>query len=213
MERGWIKLWRKSLEAGWLKNHRLWAFWTWCLLKASHQDHKQLVGLQEVALSPGQFVFGRTKAAKELGLSEQQIRTSLNFLKRAGNLTIKSTNKFTIITIVNWDIYQNTIQDDQPSDQPITNHQVTTNKNGKNGKNKIIADAKKNGVSRVPPKDTVTPLKNRDPSETKVIPPGDGLVICNRCGRKIRPYNAFDQGCSLCWTLERNRRISALVPG
>ena len=57
MHRGYVKLWRKSLEGGWLKDHKLWAFWCWCLGKASHKQIKILVGLQEVNLLPGEFVF------------------------------------------------------------------------------------------------------------------------------------------------------------
>ncbi len=141
MNRGFVKLWRKSLDAGWLKNHKLWAFWSWCILKASYQEHKQIIGCQEITLQPGQFSFGRKKAAKELRVSEQETRTLLVFLKNAGNLTIKSTNKFSIITVVNWPIYQGSIEDDQPSDQPTTNHQLTTNKNIKKEKNKYMSES------------------------------------------------------------------------
>jgi hypothetical protein len=105
-------------------------------MKASYRDIKQVVGCQEIDLQPGQFIFGRKKAALELGLSEQEIRTIIDFLKKAGNLTIKSTNKYSIITIVNWNTYQGYGEDGQPSDQPTTNHQLTTNKNYKNEKKK-----------------------------------------------------------------------------
>ena len=132
MNRGYVKLWRKSLDAGWIKNHKLWAFWTWCLMKATHKEYTLIVGLQAVHLMPGQFVFGRRAAAKETGLSEQEIRTIIAFLVKAGNLTIKTTNKFSIITIINWPIYQGSDIDNQPANQPTTNQQLTTNKNVKN---------------------------------------------------------------------------------
>lgn len=64
------------------------------------------VGLQEITLKPGQFVFGRRAAAKELRMGEKQIRNILTFLKKAGNVAIKTTNKFSIITIINWPTYQ-----------------------------------------------------------------------------------------------------------
>jgi hypothetical protein len=121
MNRGYVRLWRKSLDAGWIKNHKLWAFWTWCLLKASHKEYDLIVGLQRVNLLPGQFIFGRKKAAKETGLTEREIRTILDFLKKCGNLTIKTTNKFSIITIVNWHIYQSEeTENDQQNDQQLT---------------------------------------------------------------------------------------------
>lgn len=106
MNRGYVKLWRKSLDAGWLQNPELWTFWTWCLLKASHKAIVIKVGFQEVPLQPGEFIFGREKASKELKMGEKKIRNCIEFLKKAGNVAIKTTNKFSIITIINWSTYQ-----------------------------------------------------------------------------------------------------------
>ena len=92
MQRGYIKLWRKSLDAGWLTNYKLWAFWCWCLMKATHKEFDLVVGYKQVHLMPGEFVFGLRKAAKELKISVQSIRTLLEFLKKTQNLTIKSTH-------------------------------------------------------------------------------------------------------------------------
>jgi hypothetical protein len=138
MNQGWIKLHRKSLKKGWLRNHVLWALWTYLLLKASHREHTVIIGNQEIHLKPGQLVFGRRKAAKDLGIGEQQTRTRLGFLKTAGNLTIKTTNKFSIITIVNWDTYQGEDQENnQQNNQRVTTKQPHT-RMVKNGKNKDI---------------------------------------------------------------------------
>jgi len=75
-------------------------------MKATWKPFKQMIGYQTVPLEPGQFIFGRKKAAQELGLSEKIVRTCLDTLEKAENVTIKRTNKFSIITIVNWDTYQ-----------------------------------------------------------------------------------------------------------
>jgi len=115
---GWIKLHRQLLTNGWLKNHKLLAFWIYCLLKATHEPVKVIWGFQEVHLDPGQFIFGRHKAAKETGLSEREIRTCLDSLSKAGNLTSKATNRFSILSVVNWDTYQN--PKNQNDQQPTT---------------------------------------------------------------------------------------------
>lgn len=148
MECGWVCLWRKSIESGWLKNHNVWIFWTYCLMKANHKkNYKQIIGFQEIVLQPGQFIFGRKKASEETGLSERNIRTCVRFLENAKNLTIKSTNKFSIISIIKWDTYQdkNNITDQQTdqqvtSNRPAGDQQVTTNNNKttKPQNNKII---------------------------------------------------------------------------
>ncbi len=142
MHNGWIKLWRKSVDSPSFKNPLLWHFWEYCLLKASHREIKIMIGFQEIQLLPGQFIYGRQKASTETGLSERNCRTCLKNLEKSGNLTSKVTNKFSIITIINWATYQgNDYESDQQSDQQVTSkrpasdQQVTTYKNDKNVKN------------------------------------------------------------------------------
>ena len=127
MNRGYVRVWRKSLDAGWLRNHKLWVFWSYCILKASYKEYDAIVGLQIVHLMPGQFIFGREKASGETGLTVQEIRTILDFLKNAGKVTIKTTNKFSVITIVNWHTYQpQENENNQQSNQPLTNKEPHT---------------------------------------------------------------------------------------
>jgi len=125
---GYIKLWRKSLEDSLWQNISIWRFFEYCLLKATYREHTVLVGMQEIKLKPGQFVFGRKVASEESGLSEQVIRTCLKKLKNMKKLTIKPTNKFTVISIVNWARYQDEEnQINQHINQQLTNKQPTTN--------------------------------------------------------------------------------------
>jgi len=142
MNRGYIKFWRKTFDSGMHRNHKMFVLWMWILGHASHKRHKQFVGNIEVELEPGQLVVGRKKLALELKMSEQTVRTILNRLKTAGNLTIKSTNRFSIVSIVNWDTYNgNGIENNQQVNQQLTSNQPATNhkqecKALKNEKNK-----------------------------------------------------------------------------
>ena len=128
MNRGYVRLWRKSLDAGWIRNHKLWAFWTYCLLKATHKEFDAIVGLQVVHLMPGQFIFGLHVASKETGLTIREIRTIIDFLRKAENMTIKTTNKFSVITIINWPTYQGEeIKNDKLNDKQRANKGQHTN--------------------------------------------------------------------------------------
>ena len=121
MERGHVKLWRKSIDSGLLQNPDLWTFWSWCLMKASWKEYKTMINYQVIDLLPGQFIFGRQAASKELKMSERTIRTCVQKLKNMKNMTIKTTNKYSIISIINWDIYQDKRPaDDQQNDQQAT---------------------------------------------------------------------------------------------
>jgi len=136
MNSGWIKLWRKSLDAGWLQNHKLWTFWCWCLMKASHKEHDQIIGYQKIHLMPGEFVFGLKVASKELKMSIQSIRTCVKFLKTSENLTVKPTNKFSTISIINWNTYQDKeIETNSQTNKRLTNKQQTTNNKQECNKN------------------------------------------------------------------------------
>lgn len=129
MRKGYVKLYRKSLDSGLIRNHKAWILFTYCLLKATHKKRKAVIGRQQFMLFPGQFVFGRRVAAEETGLTEQQIRTALQTLKTLQILTIQSTNKFSIITIINWSNYQAPEPEvNQQSIQNLTSNQPQTKK-------------------------------------------------------------------------------------
>lgn len=135
---GWIKLHRKILTSNIFQNEKLLKVFIYCLTKASHAHHKQTVGRQIVDLEPGQFVFGRRKAALELDMKESTVRDYINVLKSDNVISVNSTNKFSVITIANWTFYQEEKENtDSKSDNkpPTKGQQTNTNKNGKNDKN------------------------------------------------------------------------------
>ena len=136
MERGYVKLWRKCLDSGLLNNATAWQLFGYLLLKATHRPHKQVMSGAVFDLQPGDVIFGRAKAAEELGVGEQSIRTALKLLEKLEIVTSRPTNRCTVVSFVNWHRYQ----DDQPapnqqdnqlltSDQPAPNQHLTTNKN------------------------------------------------------------------------------------
>jgi len=108
MHRGYVKVYRKALDKGWLSNPILWAVWTYCLMKATHKKTETIIGLRVVELEPGQFIFGRKVASEDLDIPETTIYRYIKFLERVGNIILKPNNKFSIITIINWGDYQDT---------------------------------------------------------------------------------------------------------
>lgn len=145
MERGYLKLYRKTLDSAVWDNPRLWRFWSWCLLRANYKERTVMVGMQAIPLKPGQFVYGRARAARETGLSERSCRTCLNAMKKLEKVTTGTTSRYTIITIVKWGSYNPKDEAcDQQTGQEVTSNrpagdpQVTTDKKGrkKEGKNK-----------------------------------------------------------------------------
>lgn len=105
MERGYVKLWRKTLDSGIIGNGPAWQLFGYLLMNACHTERKQIVRGAVFELNPGDVVFSRSMAAAKLGLGEQQIRTALNLLKKLEIVTSRSTNKISIISFVKWDAY------------------------------------------------------------------------------------------------------------
>lgn len=110
MDQGWIKLYRKLLESRVFQNEGLLKVWVWCLLKANHEGKwvslKTGKGITEVWVNPGEFIFGRKKAAKELKMNPETIRKRTQKLKSMQNLTTQNKTHYTLVSIINWDTYQ-----------------------------------------------------------------------------------------------------------
>lgn len=131
---GWIKIHRKLIEWEWHDIPEMMSLLLHLLLLANHEDK---VWHGETILR-GQLVTGRKELSRMTGISEQSIRTYINRLKSTNEITIKSTNKFSVITICNYDKYQ-IVEDarqptNQPSIQPTTNQQLTSNQPATNHK-------------------------------------------------------------------------------
>jgi DnaD/phage-associated family protein len=110
----------------------------YCLMKASHTEYKQLVGMTFIDLKPGQFVFGRSKAASELNMKESTVWKYMKLLEKLDSISLKSNNKFSVVTVGKWGNYQSHDTDEeQQNNNKITSkeQQNNTNKNLKNLKN------------------------------------------------------------------------------
>lgn len=138
MLHGWIKLHRQLLESTCFDNEKLLKVWIYCLLKATHKEHEQLIGRQKIILKPGQFIFGRNQAAEKLKMKPSTVWDYMNILKDKKSIDIKSNNKYSVITIDKWENYQviDEDTDSKPNNKSTTNRQqIDTNKNVKNVKN------------------------------------------------------------------------------
>ena len=140
MHRGYVRLWRKAFDNGLHRNHKAWALFTWIICHVTHKEIDYMAGNKKIRLKAGQIVTGRKRLAEALGMSERNIRTGLLLLVNIGFLTIKATNKYSILTVVNWEIYQSdkykaTIK--ATSNRPASDQQVTTKQKQENKKTKI----------------------------------------------------------------------------
>lgn len=113
MDNGWIKLYSKFKHWKWYQKQNTKALFIHCLLSANWRDGK----FEDIEIKRGSFVTSYRKLSEELNLSIQNIRTSISHLKLTGELTFTKHSKFLIITINNYNEYQQT--------NTITNTQLT----------------------------------------------------------------------------------------
>ena len=115
---GYIKIYRQMLDWEWYDDVNTKAVFLHLLLTASFED-KRWHGIE---LKKGDVITSISSLAKALKLSERSIRTAIKHLKVTGEVTSKAYAKFSVITIVNYNLYQET----QGSNAENSNDIITT---------------------------------------------------------------------------------------
>jgi len=129
MHRGFIKIWRKTIDWEWYDDANTFKVFIHLLLKANYKDKKWRGNI----IKRGEFLTSLNSLSSETKIPTQKIRTSINRLKSTGEITCKPTNKNTLITLCNYEVYnnsetENNTQDNTQDNKQLTNKQQTTNK-------------------------------------------------------------------------------------
>jgi len=122
---GYIKLHRKLLKWCWWHDRNTRDLFIYLLLAANWEDKPY----ENITVKRGQLLTSVTSLSKNVGISAQSVRTSLTRLKSTGEITCKSTNRWTLITVEKYEKYQvNTNKSTNKSTNKLTNAQQTGNK-------------------------------------------------------------------------------------
>ncbi len=119
---------RKILKWEWYQDVKVFHLFLYFLLRANWEDGRW----KGIEVKRGQLITGRLQLSKDTGLSEMEIRTCRKKLIATGEITVKITNKYSIITICKYDTYQTKYdqsnqQNNQQVNQQVTNEQPTSN--------------------------------------------------------------------------------------
>lgn len=162
-DQSYIKLFRKMLDWEWWDDRNVRDLFFTMLLMANWKE-KQWKG---ISIERGSFFTSLEHLSQKSGLSVRQVRTALNKLKSTGEVTSKTTNCGTLVTIANWGVYQGGSEkatsdmtseltaERQTDDKRMTSErqQLKNNKNIKKGKNdkKDIGESYSSGSKRFTP--------------------------------------------------------------
>lgn len=130
MENGYILISRGLLDSDIFASQKLLKIWIWCLCKANFKDRSVplKIGKGEtiIQVKRGSFIFGRFKAEEELFIDGSTIYKSIKKLEEMGMVDISSSNQYSIITICNYDTYQQSCNYKIASKEQQNDKQVTT---------------------------------------------------------------------------------------
>ena len=99
---GFVLLFRKFREWEWYTDTKTKSVFLELLLTANFKDGN----FQGTPVPRGTVVTSIHHLAAALNLSDKEVRTALKHLKSTGEISVKTTSKFSIITVQNYCLYQ-----------------------------------------------------------------------------------------------------------
>lgn len=142
---GHIKLDRKILNWEWYQDANTSRLFIHLLLIANYKNGRWMGN----EVLRGQLITGLKELSQQTGLTIMQVRTCFDKLKLTREITVKVTNKFRVVTICKYDIYQsfnnednnqinNQISSQVTNKQQTDNKQITTNNNNNNSNKETL---------------------------------------------------------------------------
>lgn len=144
-----IKVYRKFTDWEWYSDISVSRVFLHLILTVNWTDKKW----QGIFIERGSRVASYQVLSTETGLSVKQVRTAIKKLESTGEVAIKSTNKYSVFTVKNYDLYQTKgkqeTNEGQAEDKQETNKgqaedkQRATTKESKEGKKEKINNIKR----------------------------------------------------------------------
>ena len=123
MNNGWIKIHRGLQDKGYYTDSHYVHLWIHLLMKANHEEKEFLWNGRIIKIKRGQMIAGRKKLSKETGINEHKVDRILKTLEFEQQITQQATNKYRLITILNYSKYQD---DNREVEQQVSNKRATS---------------------------------------------------------------------------------------
>lgn len=146
---GYIKLYRKLLKWCWWNDRDTRDLFIYLLLAANWEDKP----FEGITVKRGQLLTSLASLSENVGISTRSVRTALKHLISTSDVTTETTNRWTLVTIVNFEKYQGRdkkatskmtsylTNDRQASDKrPTRTKEYKESKNINNTTKKTVAD-------------------------------------------------------------------------
>ena len=100
--KGYIKLHRRILDWEWYKDSNTKNIFIHLLLNACY-DNCRFMGK---SVSKGEYITSLSRISSDLNIPIRQVRTAIKKLKQTGEIDTQTTNRYTKVTICNYESYQ-----------------------------------------------------------------------------------------------------------
>ena len=107
MRQGFVKIHRKIWEHPRASDPEFMSVWLWMICEAQYTDKEAIFEGKTITLKAGQFTAGRNQIAEATGTTPKKVRKVIEWLKDSNLIYIKSSNKCSLFSILNWNVYQN----------------------------------------------------------------------------------------------------------
>ncbi|GAH51241.1 unnamed protein product [marine sediment metagenome] len=125
--KGWTKLYRAQF-AHWISKKPFCDGYAWTYLynQANHKEGMVNLRNEYIKVERGQFVTSKKKLQKFFGWTRRHLENFLTALENDQMLTYRMTHRFTVVTIVNYEVYQsNDTKSDTQNDRQMTHRRLT----------------------------------------------------------------------------------------
>jgi len=99
---GYVRLSKSFLSWKWIHKPETVVLFITILVLANYED----TTYEDKELKRGQLITTIARLADTTGLSVKTVRTSISRLQKTGEISVKSANKYTLITVEKYDFYQ-----------------------------------------------------------------------------------------------------------
>jgi hypothetical protein len=191
MNNTWVKLYRKTVENGILKDHLAWILFSWLLMVVDKDTGKRKIG--------------RFMVADEISISPNSYYKILNRLEKKWKvITTQRTNEYTEVCIVNWRKYQLS-RDEQTMPRQRTDNEQTISRESTGNERNTIQEIKNTRIQEMrdienslaylqnlPQQDTDEFVKLFTCSKSQVSAKGLALYdYCKAKGKQYKDYKAL----------------------
>lgn len=105
-----------------MKSKNTFCIWMYLLANVAFEPTDAMFCGKKISLNPGQGVFKTPEIAGRWAVSISTAKRTLDALETEGQIEQQKSNKGTLVTVVNWEYYQ---QSEQQSEQQVNNKRTT----------------------------------------------------------------------------------------